>query len=65
MEAREMANEKQGRKGQGASGLVFVGCLMLGLAIGLFTGQVAAALLGGLGVGFVAMAIIRAVTGEW
>jgi hypothetical protein len=38
---------------------------MLGLAIGLLTGNVAAGLIGGLGVGFIAMAIVRSITGEW
>ena len=60
-----MASERQERKAGGASGLVFVGCLMVGLAVGLFTGQVAPALLGALGIGFIAMAIMRSITGEW
>jgi hypothetical protein len=65
MEATKMSNEIQKTKRSGASGVVFVGCLMIGLAIGLFTGEVAVALLGALGVGFIAMAIVRAITGEW
>ena len=60
-----MSSEKQAPKGKGISGLVFVGCLMLGLAIGLLTGNVAAALIGGLGVGFIAMAIMSYLTGQW
>ena len=60
-----MTGEAQEHKGKGASGLIFVGCLMLGLAIGLLTGAVAPALLGALGVGFIAMAIVRTITGEW
>ena len=58
-------NQKPDRDRKGASGLVFVGCLLLGLAIGLLTGNVAVGLLGGLGVGFIAMAIVRYITGEW
>ena len=50
---------------KGISGLVFVGCLMLGFAIGFITDNVVAGLFGGLGVGFIAMAIIRYTTGEW
>jgi len=65
MEAKGMISEKQGSKRKGASGVIFVGCLILGLAAGLLTRQIAVGLLGGLGVGFVAMGIARAVTGEW
>ncbi|MGB3716288.1 MAG: hypothetical protein WA996_17845, partial [Candidatus Promineifilaceae bacterium] len=60
-----MSDEKQKSKKSGTSGLVFVGCLILGLAIGILTGNTAVGLLGGLGVGFIAMAIARALTGEW
>lgn len=60
-----MTSERQERKNSGVTGLVFVGCLMIALAIGLLTGEVAVALLGGLGVGFIAMGIARYVTGEW
>lgn len=60
-----MSVEKHERSRKGISGLVFVGCLLIALAVGLFTGSVAPALLGGLGVGFVAMAIARYATGEW
>jgi hypothetical protein len=38
---------------------------MLGLAIGILVGNAAVGVLGGLGVGFIAMAIVRAATGEW
>jgi hypothetical protein len=65
MEAIVMSNEKQEPSRKGISGLVFIGCLMLGLAIGLLTGNVAAGLIGGLGVGFLGMAIARYSTGEW
>lgn len=60
-----MASEKQERSRSGVSGLVFVGCLLVALAIGLLTGQVAQYLLAGLGVGFIGMAIARYATGEW
>jgi hypothetical protein len=60
-----MASEKQKPDRKGVSGLVFVGFLMLGLAIGFLIGNVAAGVLGGLGVGFIAMAIVRYITGEW
>jgi len=60
-----MSSEKQESKRSGISGLVFVGCLMIGFAIGLFIGNIAAGLFGGLGVGFIAMGITRYITGEW
>jgi len=65
MEVRVMANENQKPDRKGVTGLIFVGCLMLGLAIGFLIGNVAAGVLGGLGVGFIAMAIARYITGEW
>ena len=65
MEEIVNTSEKQGSGRKGAAGVVFVGCLLIGLAAGLLTGQTAVGLLGGLGVGLVAMGIVRAVTGEW
>ena len=58
-------SEKTRSKRNGAAGVIFVGCLLIGLAAGLLTGQTVVGLLGGLGVGFVAMGIARAVTGSW
>lgn len=60
-----MAGEKNESSKSGASGLVLVGCLMLGLAAGLLTGNVAVGLIGGLGIGFIGMAITRSITGTW
>ncbi len=60
-----MSNDKQVRSRTGITGLVFVGCLIIGLAVGIQTGNVAVAFLGALGIGFIAMAIMRLVTGEW
>jgi len=60
-----MADESKEPKGKGISGLVFVGCLMIGFAIGFITGQIPAGIFGGLGVGFIAMAIVRYKVGEW
>ena len=60
-----MSSDKQERSRKGTSGLVFVGCLILGMAIGFFVENVVGGLFVGLGVGFIAMAIARAVTGEW
>ena len=60
-----MSNNTQERSRKGASGLIFVGFLILGLAIGFFVGNVVGGFFAGLGVGFIAMAITRAITGEW
>ena len=60
-----MSNDKHERSRKGASGLFLVGFLILGLAIGFFVGNVVGGLFAGLGVGFIAMATTRAITGEW
>lgn len=60
-----MSVEKKAPSRSGVSGLIFVGCLLIALAIGLFTGNIAPALIGGLGVAFVAMALARYATGQW
>jgi hypothetical protein len=60
-----MSNEKQPTSKTGISGLVFVGCLLIALAAGLLTGEMAIAILAGLGVGFIGMALVRFSTGQW
>ncbi len=60
-----MSDNMEVRSRSGITGLVFVGCLMIGLAVGLFTNNVAVAFIGALGVGFIVMAIVRALTGQW
>ena len=57
------APEPKSRKG--ISGVVFVGCLLLGMGIGFAVGNVVVGLFIGLGVGFLAMAIVRYKVGEW
>ena len=59
-----MPNNNQERSRKGTSGLVFVGCLILGLALGILAGNVAVGLLIGLGVGFIDMAIAHTITGK-
>ena len=44
---------------------MFVGFLILGLAVGFFLGNFVAGFFAGLGVGFIGMAITRAITGQW
>ena len=60
-----MAGEVKKPWGKGISGLIFVGCLMIGLAAGFFFHEIVAGVLGGLGIGFIGMAIARYKTGEW
>jgi uncharacterized membrane protein YraQ (UPF0718 family) len=60
-----MSSEKQAPSRKGIGGLLFVGCLLIGLAVGLLTNTVAVSLLAGLGVGFIAMALARGITGQW
>ena len=60
-----MADEEKKTSRKGMSGLVFVGCFLLGLAAGFVTGQLPAGVFGGLGVGFIAMAVVRYKVGEW
>ena len=60
-----MASGEQEPKKKGISGLVFAGCLMIGFAIGFLTGNIPVGLFGGMGDGFIAMAIVRYRIGEW
>jgi hypothetical protein len=61
-----MENVKQETKSRaGAAGVIFVGCLLLGLAVGFLIGNIVAGLFGGLGVGLIAMGIAHAATGSW
>jgi len=60
-----MTPDKQPLSQSGMSGLVFVGCLFVGLAAGLLTGQVAVGILGGLGVGFIGIAVVRYLARQW
>jgi hypothetical protein len=62
---KKMSTQNQQSRTKGISGVVFVACFMISLAVGLYTGQMAIAVLGGLGVSFIALAITRYVTGEW
>jgi len=50
--------KKQTKKKDSKAGLAFVGCLMLGLGTGLYFGRPDVGVLIGLGVGFIAMAIL-------
>lgn len=47
------------KKKQDIPGLAFVGCLFIGIALGIAYGNPAVGVLGGLGAGFIVMAIFR------
>jgi len=57
-------NDKEDKK-TGLAGLVFVGCLIIGLGVGIGFNLMPAAFLIGLGVGFIAMGIAHYKTGKW
>ena len=59
-----LAFEKHDKR-VGLSSYMFVGCLLIGFALGLFTGNILVGLFGGLGVGAFAMAIAYQFTGQW
>ena len=65
LEKCNMPTKNERTSNSGISGLVFVGCLMIGLAVGIFTNTVAVSILAGLGFGFIAMGVARYATGEW
>ncbi len=59
-----MTTSGTGRRTRGtAPGLVFVGILLIGLAVGILTGEVAVAVLGALGLAFLASALTGDVRG--
>ena len=55
-----MENESNGKKSaaQKAGGLLFVGCLFIGMALGWYFGDIKIGLFGGMGIGFVMMAVV-------
>jgi len=62
-----LAEEEKDREKNraGLSSFIFVGCIIIGLGVGIGFNFMPAALLIGLGVGFIAMGIIRYRTGNW
>ena len=58
---KKMNKEEKSKKNDDkyeSGGIAFVGFLMLGLAVGIYTGQTAVGVIAGLGLGFIAMAIL-------
>ena len=60
-----MVDADKEKKQPGISGLIFVGCLIIGLGVGIGFDLMPTALIIGLGVGFIAMGIARYITGTW
>jgi len=57
-------NDKEGKK-TGLGSFVFVGCLIIGLGVGIGFNLMPAAIIIGFGVGLIAMGIARYKTGKW
>ena len=57
-------NDKEGKK-PGLGSFVFVGCLIIGLGVGIGFNLMPAAIIIGFGVGLIAMGIARYKTGKW
>lgn len=51
--------EEDKKNKQDIGGLLFVGCLFIGLALGFYFNNIPVGVLGGLGVGFIAMGLSR------
>ena len=60
-----MAGDGKETKKPGLGSFIFVGCLIIGLGIGIGFNLMPAALIIGFGIGFIAMGIARYKTGEW
>ena len=54
-------NKKNARK---VGGLLFVGCMFIGMALGYYFGANKIGLFGGMGVGFIMMAVAQASLGN-
>lgn len=60
LEAMENDNKNKSKIG----GIVFVGCLFIGLALGMYFNNTGVGVLMGLGVGFLAMGLVMGTTGR-
>jgi len=60
-----MADEDMKKKQAGLASYLFVGCLIIGLGVGIGFDLMPSALIIGLGVGFISMGIARYKTGKW
>lgn len=55
-----MAKESRGNQ---VGGIAFVGCILVGIALGILYSQAAVGTLLGVGIGFIVMAILKATLG--
>jgi hypothetical protein len=60
-----MADEGKAGNQTGLGSYLFVGCLIIGLGVGIGFDFMPAALIIGLGIGFIVMGISRYKTGKW
>ena len=60
-----MAEEDKKEKQAGLGSFLFVGCLIIGLGVGIGFDLMPEALIIGLGVGFIVMGFARYKTGKW
>ena len=60
-----MAGEDKEKKQAGLGSFVFVGCLIIGLGVGIGFNLMPAAIIIGFGVALIAMGIARYKTGKW
>jgi len=51
-------SDDQKKATQKAAGLLFVGCMFIGMAAGFYFGRVPMGLFGGMGIGFIMMAVV-------
>lgn len=51
--------KKEENKYDAAGGVVFVGCMFVGMGVGYFMGQLVVGLFVGMGVGFIGMGILK------
>jgi|GEM_PF-954487 len=56
----ESDDDQTGKKNaaQKAGGLLFVGCMFIGIAVGFYVKNIAMGTMGGMGLGFILMAVV-------
>jgi len=62
---RVLAKNSQDSKKSGLGSFIFVGCLVIGVGVGIGFNLMPAAVIIGFGVGLIAMGIARYKTGKW
>jgi hypothetical protein len=60
-----MAEEGKEKKQAGLGSFIFVGCIIIGVGVGIGFDLMPAAVIIGFGVGFIGYGITRYVTGKW